>query len=177
MWTQQPRMQHEIITLGETTKTPAEFRAFVDSIRGRFTPETYNLLTHNCNNFTDECSHFLLGTGIPAHITGQPAELMATPIGAMMRPMIEGFQQNRGGGGMDPFGGVGVGLPTAAAPTANPWATPSAPAAVPPNPWLGVTQQQQQQQQPQPQQEQQQAGSTQVVKLDTPVERVGQGVP
>ena len=43
-----PPLQHEVLDLGETEKTPAEFRAFLDTIRSRFTAETYNLLTHNC---------------------------------------------------------------------------------------------------------------------------------
>jgi len=159
-------MQHEIITLGTTTKTPAEFRAFLDTIRGRFTQQTYNLLTHNCNNFTDECAKFLLGgAGIPAHITGLPAELMATPIGAMMRPMIEGFEQNMrvgGGGGMDPFAqaaGGGMAQPAA---------------VIPPNPWAGVAS-------PQPAVPVWEAGSTAVSeaqsKLPDPVTRVGDSHP
>jgi len=40
MWTQQPQMQHEIINLGETEKTPQEFRAFLETIKPRFTPQT-----------------------------------------------------------------------------------------------------------------------------------------
>lgn len=38
----------------------------------RFTEATYNVLTNNCNNFTDECAQLLLGQGIPAEITGLP---------------------------------------------------------------------------------------------------------
>ena len=29
------------------------------------------------------------GQGIPAHITGLPAEFLSTPIGQMLRPMID----------------------------------------------------------------------------------------
>jgi hypothetical protein len=35
----------------------------------------YNLLTHNCNNFTNEVAHFLLGQSIPSYIIGLPAEV------------------------------------------------------------------------------------------------------
>ena len=181
MWTQQPRMQHEIITLGETTKTPAEFRSFLDSIRARFTPETYNLITHNCNNFTDECCQFLIGQGIPGHITGLPAELMATPIGMMLRPMIEGFENNmrqQGGGGMDPFGGAGGlgGLGGDGFPPANPASVSGNPWTSNPNPWAGNTASV-----PAPGQGVAvEKGSTCVIetaKLEPPVTRVGESHP
>lgn len=68
MWTQQPAMQvyssrrrlrlltphtlsqHEIVDLGSTSKTPAEFREFLETLKPRFTPQTYNLLEHNCES-------------------------------------------------------------------------------------------------------------------------------
>ncbi len=53
------------ILLGQTNKTVAEFEAFLDRIRPRFRMQDYDLLTHNCNNFTNECSLFLVGNGIP----------------------------------------------------------------------------------------------------------------
>ena len=31
----------------------------------QFTAQTYDLLKHNCNNYTDAASQFLLGKGIP----------------------------------------------------------------------------------------------------------------
>eukprot|EP00656_Telonema_subtile_P049424 TRINITY_DN6140_c0_g1_i8.p1 TRINITY_DN6140_c0_g1~~TRINITY_DN6140_c0_g1_i8.p1 ORF type:complete len:488 (+),score=121.61 TRINITY_DN6140_c0_g1_i8:117-1580(+) len=145
MWTSQPGMQHEIIELGETSKTPGEFRAFLGTISHRFTQATYDLMHHNCNNFTDECARFLLGQGIPAHITGLPQEFLSTPIGAMLRPMIDGFQQQMMGQGqsMDPFGGqqqqaanpwgagqtLGAAQPAPAA--ANPWQALAPPTAAP----------------------------------------------
>lgn len=51
----------QVIDLGVTHVDEAAFRDFVAGIRSRFTPETYNLFTNNCNNFSDVCSEFLVG--------------------------------------------------------------------------------------------------------------------
>ena len=51
-----------------------------------------SLLHNNCNNFSDELVQFLVGRGIPPHITGLPAEVMATPFGRSMLPMIQALE-------------------------------------------------------------------------------------
>ena len=79
----------ETIDLGRTSKTADELRAFLRSISHKYTAETYSLLRNNCNNFSDDVARFLVGRGIPEHITGLPAEVMNTPLGAMFAPMIE----------------------------------------------------------------------------------------
>lgn len=45
---------------------------FLKDISSRFTQETYHVFEHNCNNFTNECAHFLLGKGIPDDIVNLP---------------------------------------------------------------------------------------------------------
>ena len=54
------------IELGTTFITPDIFLDFIENIKPRFRMQDYNLLNHNCNNFTNEVSQFLLGKGIPA---------------------------------------------------------------------------------------------------------------
>ena len=54
----------------------------------RFTQNTYNVLTHNCNNFTDEVSNLLIGEGIPKDIVDLPKTFLATPMGQSFAPMI-----------------------------------------------------------------------------------------
>ena len=49
------------------------FEQFLDGIRGKFTQDTYHLLTNNCNNFTDEAATFLTGTGAPDCTTPSPS--------------------------------------------------------------------------------------------------------
>jgi len=51
--------------------------------------EKYDLFTNNCNNFSDECAHFLVGEKLPSYITGLPKEVLDTPIGNMLKPVID----------------------------------------------------------------------------------------
>lgn len=53
------------------------FSAFT-GISSQFTQDTYNLLSNNCNNFTDECAKFLTGKGAPSYVTALPSEFMNT---------------------------------------------------------------------------------------------------
>jgi hypothetical protein len=88
---------HQIIELGETSREQPDFHAFLEGIKSRFNMYTYHLLENNCNDFTKECAVFLTGRPIPDHISGLPAEVMATPFGAMIRPLIDGmFSGQRG---------------------------------------------------------------------------------
>ncbi|KAM3140731.1 hypothetical protein pb186bvf_007136 [Paramecium bursaria] len=75
--------------LGETEIPQVVFEDFLRSISSSYTMEKYDLFTNNCNNFTNECCQFLLGQGIPEHITGLPQEFLNTQLGQMMKPMIE----------------------------------------------------------------------------------------
>lgn len=97
---------NEVQTLGRTSKTQAELEGYLRTISHQFTQATYDLINHNCNNFSDTVSRFLLGTGIPTAIVDLPRIVFSTPGGAMLRPMIESMQNNvRGqqGYGLDPF--------------------------------------------------------------------------
>jgi hypothetical protein len=82
------------VDLGRTTKTADEFQAFLRSISPQFTMATYHLLDNNCNNFSDACAKFLLGaeSGIPSYIIDLPREAMDSPMGSMLRPMIDSLQ-------------------------------------------------------------------------------------
>jgi len=64
------------------------FLAYLEEISPKFSMHTYNLLTNNCNNFTDTCSEFLTGSKIPDYITGLPEHALNSPLGAQLRPMI-----------------------------------------------------------------------------------------
>lgn len=56
--------------LGETEIPQNTFEEFLRSISSNYTMEKYDLFKNNCNNFTNECALFLVGKGIPEHITG-----------------------------------------------------------------------------------------------------------
>tara|TARA_B110000208_G_scaffold12027_1_gene14853 strand:+ start:116 stop:979 length:864 start_codon:yes stop_codon:yes gene_type:complete len=99
------------VPLGETSKTKAEWLAFVRTVGAtRFRHDAYSLLDNNCNNFSDEAAKFLLsGRGIPTEITGLPREILNGPLGGMLRPMMERMSMGGGGGGGGPLTGGGGG--------------------------------------------------------------------
>ena len=57
------------IVLGTTTKTREEFEQYLRSIKPNWTCDSYSLFTHNCNNFSDAVSQYLVGKRIPSYIT------------------------------------------------------------------------------------------------------------
>ena len=97
-----------IDAMGTTTKTEAQLQAHLGTLSGRFSAATYNLLTNNCNNFSDELCKFLCGHGISPDVIELPNRVFSTPGGMMLRPVIEGMVNNINGTSvqtMDPFGG------------------------------------------------------------------------
>ncbi|KAF6154389.1 hypothetical protein GIB67_008798 [Kingdonia uniflora] len=78
-----------VVDLG-TTHVPKEiFKEYLQEISPRYTAETYSLLSHNCNNFSNEVAQFLVGDGIPDYILQLPNEVMNSPMGALILPMIQ----------------------------------------------------------------------------------------
>ena len=54
------------------------------SISSRFTPETYDLLNHNCNHFSQEAAQFLLNRDIPDHITSAGTKVQSSCLGRVV---------------------------------------------------------------------------------------------
>ncbi|CAH0480436.1 unnamed protein product [Peronospora belbahrii] len=77
------------IVLGETSLSQQQLEQYLRDNNSRFTDATYDLLRHNCNNFSDEVAKFLVGSGIPQYIIDLPNEALNSPFGAMLRPMLE----------------------------------------------------------------------------------------
>jgi len=89
-------------TIGFTTVTQPMFHNWCLEKAARFSPANYDLLTHNCNNFTEEASQFLTGKSIPKFITELPEDALSCPMGAMLRPMIENMMNQVQNTGMIP---------------------------------------------------------------------------
>jgi len=61
---------------------------------GEFAGKRYKLFEHNCNNFSNALSQFLLGKDIPKEITGLPQEVLSTPFGMQIKAMLENMDVN-----------------------------------------------------------------------------------
>ncbi|KAF7520572.1 hypothetical protein PCG10_009062 [Penicillium crustosum] len=119
----------EVVKLG-TTELPSDvIEEYLGSLATIYTPESYDLFLHNCNNFTQDLSMFLVGKSIPENIINLPRAFLETPFGQMMKPQIEmalkGVTQGTGTG---PAPGPSVQPTTARAvpPTPQPVAHPAA---------------------------------------------------
>ncbi len=72
------------------TELPSDVIAeYIDSLGQIYTAESYNLFLHNCNNFTQDLSMFLVGKDIPENIRSLPQKFLETPIGQMLRGQID----------------------------------------------------------------------------------------
>ena len=77
------------IELGTTQKNQQEFTQFLESQKMEFSDDKYDLFYHNCNNFTNVCSQFLLDKGIPDFIIDLPQTVLKTPLGSMIKPLVD----------------------------------------------------------------------------------------
>lgn len=73
-----------VVELGETHVPKDVFEMYLEEISPRYTAETYSLLSHNCNNFSNEVAQFLVGKTIPEYILNLPNEVMSSPMGALV---------------------------------------------------------------------------------------------
>lgn len=73
-----------VVDLGMTHVPQDVFEVYLEEIGPRYTAETYSLLTHNCNNFSNEVAQFLVGASIPDYILNLPNEIMSSPMGALI---------------------------------------------------------------------------------------------
>lgn len=78
-----------VVDLGFTHIPKEVFEEYLQEISPRYTAETYSLLKHNCNNFSNEVAQFLVGTDIPDYILQLPNEVLSSPMGALILPMIQ----------------------------------------------------------------------------------------
>ncbi|KAK6006297.1 hypothetical protein QM012_006707 [Aureobasidium pullulans] len=79
----------EKIKLGKTEIPLDDILEYLDSLKETYTAESYDLFKHNCNNFSNDFSMFLVGRGIPDHITALPETVLNTPFGSMMKQRLD----------------------------------------------------------------------------------------
>ncbi|KAI8523213.1 hypothetical protein RHMOL_Rhmol13G0055800 [Rhododendron molle] len=78
-----------VVNLGVTHVPKDVFEMYLQEISPRYSAGTYNLLSHNCNNFSNEVAQFLVGATIPDFILNLPNEIRSSPMGAVILPMIQ----------------------------------------------------------------------------------------
>ena len=83
----------EVIPLGRTELPIEVILEYLEALKQIYTPDSYDLFLHNCNNFSNDFAMFLVGTGIPAHITSLPQTVLNTPFGQMLRPQIDAMMR------------------------------------------------------------------------------------
>ncbi|KAL5329038.1 hypothetical protein ACEPPN_002547 [Leptodophora sp. 'Broadleaf-Isolate-01'] len=91
----------QVLELGTTNLPMDVIVEYLESLREIYTEEAYDLWSHNCNNFSNDFSTFLIGHGIPEHIANLPQTVLNTPLGRVMQPQINEMvrrRQNKNGG-------------------------------------------------------------------------------
>lgn len=79
----------EKIKMGRTELDFDTILSYLDSLKEVYTHESYDLFAHNCNNFTNDFAQFLVGKGIPDHITGLPEAVLSTPLGPIIKAQLD----------------------------------------------------------------------------------------
>ncbi|KAF2736017.1 DUF862-domain-containing protein [Polyplosphaeria fusca] len=83
----------EKIQMGQTDLPMEIILEYMESLREVYSAESYDLFLHNCNNFTNDFAMFLVGKGIPDHITSLPQTVLNTPFGQMLKPQIDAMMR------------------------------------------------------------------------------------
>lgn len=79
----------EIQTIGATMCTSEGLWNFIQrELIEEFTPENYDVLTHNCNHFSNACCMYLLNHHIPDDVLKQPELVMNSWAAQLLRPML-----------------------------------------------------------------------------------------
>lgn len=85
----------QAIDLGETQVPKDLFLEFLEGVTVQFSFETYDLMSNNCNNFSNAAAEFLLGKGIPGHIVNLPSEVLSSPLAPMLTPLLSQMRSAR----------------------------------------------------------------------------------
>ncbi|GAX84150.1 hypothetical protein CEUSTIGMA_g11573.t1 [Chlamydomonas eustigma] len=83
----------QILDIGTTELDESTRNELLADLAGRYQPEHYNLLKHNCNTFSNEYCQLLCGNTIPLWITNQADEVLNTPMGQAFLPMLTQMEE------------------------------------------------------------------------------------
>lgn len=75
--------------MGKTELPIDVIQEYIASLENIYTPDSYDLFLHNCNNFSQDLVMFLVGKDIPESIRTLPEAFLQTPMGQMLRNQID----------------------------------------------------------------------------------------
>jgi desumoylating isopeptidase 1 len=144
----------QLVSLGHTRVVQADFERWCHDRTedGSYGGLSYDLLRRNCNNFSNDAARrgLQLDRGVPEWILQVPQKFLSSPMGMMMRPMLENMQlSGPSSNGASPFSAARAPPPaatvaTTAAMTSNTSnlhsrATIASKAPAANNPWANLT--------------------------------------
>src|ERR1700761_362328 len=79
----------KIVHMGKTDLPLDVVEEYLESLEDIYTPESYDLFLHNCNNFSQDLAMFLVGKSIPDEIKNLPETFLRSPMGQMLRGQLD----------------------------------------------------------------------------------------
>mmetsp|Transcript_142841 Transcript_142841/g.456214 ORF Transcript_142841/g.456214 Transcript_142841/m.456214 type:complete len:633 (-) Transcript_142841:54-1952(-) len=90
------------VHLGYTYKTREEVRSHMARhLASEFTRARYDVMTRNCNHFSDRLCSFLLNEHVPDEVMSQPQRVMSSLAAQAVRPFLNRWLGGFGGGAPD----------------------------------------------------------------------------
>jgi hypothetical protein len=78
-----------VVNLGHTMRTKDDLLFFIKrEMLPDFTVEKYDILTNNCNHFSNEVSRFLTNSSVPEEVSKQPEMVMGSMLIQVIRPLL-----------------------------------------------------------------------------------------
>jgi hypothetical protein len=135
----------ETQTLGRTTVNKTQFEQWCRSVNqnGQYSANSYDLLSRNCNNFSHDAamSGLRLSRGVPEWVLDVPRRFLSSPMGQMVRPMLENMQLSNVAGAepVAPFASAGQVLSSSSSALSSSSSSAAAPVRPADNPWANLT--------------------------------------
>merc|ERR1712232_1135274 len=78
-----------VLPLGYTLVTHQEFMSFVEAdLCDRYRTDNYDIVSNNCNCFSDHSVEYLTGRSIPSEVLDLPKQLMNSYSARLLRPVL-----------------------------------------------------------------------------------------
>lgn len=98
-----------VVRLGETELDAATRDELLADLSRRYQPQHYRLTENNCNHFASEWAEILCGVAAPGEFVHQARDLLSTPMGQMIAPMLAQVESMTGRATATGFNGGGGG--------------------------------------------------------------------